>query len=105
MNSVAPQRIIAYTDNGLMFPCHIAFDKFVGARVREPGKPDRTEGFRQYRVIVEVPWDRVNVIRIDVHGWPDDVNFLFEVPGMSEGEAQQWISHINITEKPPLAQT
>lgn len=95
-----PGHVTAYTDTGVMFDCAVVFDCMQTATIGSLTEGMRIEQFRKYRVICEIPWERVNVVRFDITGWPDDVTFAFDLPGMSEAQAREWVSHRTIRELP-----
>jgi hypothetical protein len=61
----------------------------------------RVETFRRYRVFIEVPWEHAEIQRIAVVGWPDDVTFIFDVPGLTEKEGMEWAQKIDIRDVAP----
>lgn len=97
-----PVRISAILDNGIRFDCAFKFDCWQSVTSYHPAFGSQRSNFRAYRVQVEVPWERIpNVKRFDIVGWPDDVTFVFDVPGMSEGEAQKWAAAIEFNDVAP----
>jgi hypothetical protein len=104
MNLAEPGHVTAYTDTGVMFPCAVVFDCMQTAAIEHLGGVT-TERFRKYRVVCEIPWQNVNVIRFDIAGWPDDVTFAFDLPGMTEDEARHWMTFRQIRELPYRAAT
>jgi hypothetical protein len=99
MKITEPQQIIAYTDTGVMFPCAINFECWQTARFQTPLGITQ-ERVRKYRVVCEIPWERVNVVRFDIIGWPDDVTFAFDLPNMTEAESKAWAQRIPMNELP-----
>lgn len=74
-----PGRVLAYSATGLAIPCHCIFQCV-----------DAQTGNREYRVVAELHWERMTIVRLDIFGWPDDVTFCFDTPGLSEAERAQW---------------
>lgn len=89
-NPVEIVAIWAVTDSGVRFKCGLSADGVEHVRFIH-GNFERVERFRKYRVLVEIPWDRLqHVARFEILPWPDDVVLVFDVPGMTDSEAQQW---------------
>jgi hypothetical protein len=100
-----PQAIRAVLDNGIEFGCALKFDGWETTAFRPPSLTAalrvQTTRFRRYVVMVEVPWERIpNIVRFDIVGWPDDVVFTFEVPGMTDAECVEWGSTKEFRELP-----
>jgi hypothetical protein len=99
MKITEPQQVIAYTDTGVMIPCALRFECMTNARIQTPlGVTEQR--YRKYRVVCEIPWERINVVRFDIIGWPDDVTFAFDVPGMTRADSMAWAARIPMNELP-----
>lgn len=61
----------------------------------------RVETFRRYRVFIEVPWEHSNIQQVAVVGWPDDVTFIFDVPGLTEDQATAWAQRLDVRDVAP----
>lgn len=61
----------------------------------------RIETFRRYRVYIETPWEHSHITQIAVVGWPDDVTFIFDVPGLTEQQGTSWAEKLDIRDVAP----
>jgi hypothetical protein len=106
MKPADPVAIICLTRRGQR--ANVAF-KYDGKKYVDLFDPvlrqRRTETFRRYRVFIEVPWEHAQIKQIAVVGWPDDVVFIFDVPGLTEEEAQRWVQGIDIRDVAPPINT